>query len=236
MLDGHLYTPVGSANMTSLLYTMPVLMNKKLADTYEIYDKVIETIQNEDWTFDYFNKLIAEIGYEDVDDENGPITGDLYASQGEGLTILDMWQFALDIPMLEHDDETVLKFAWGQGDYREKLSTAVDMVLDLYCENPGAMGHFGNSGNHIVGFKSDKAIFTQVRFMDVFNTIKDMDSTYTVLPWPKFDEHQEKYLCGMGDNYTQMCMPITVPDSEFVSIITDALHMLRLTTKELRES
>ena len=224
MLDGHLYTPVGSMNMTSLLYTMPVLMNKKLADTYKVYDEVIETIQDDAWTFDYFNSLIERLGYQDVDDENGPTAGDIYAFQGEGLTILDMWQFAFDIPMLAHDDETVLKLAWGQGDYREKLSNAVDMVLELYWENPGSIGHMG-SGTHINNFKADKGLFTMVRFLDVFNGVKDMDSTYTVLPWPKYDDSQEKYLCGMGDNFTQMCMPVTVPDSEFVSIITEALHM-----------
>ena len=225
MIEGHIYTPVGATNITSLLYTMPVLMNRKLAETEGIYDEVIETVRNGDWTIDYFSGLVARIGTDDIDEVAGPSNGDYYGFQGEGLTILDMYQFAFDIPMIVSDPDTVLRFAWGQGEYREKLSTAVDKVLELYGENPGALGHYGNSGNHINAFKADKAVFTQVRFMDVFNTIKDMESTYTCLPWYKYDEDQEEYLCGMGDNYTQMCMPITVNDSEFVSIITEALNM-----------
>ena len=225
MIEDHIYTPVGATNITSLLYTMPVLMNRNLAEREGIYDEVIETVRDGDWTMDYFSNLVAQLGYDDIDQEAGPSNGDFYAFQGEGLTILDMYQFAFDIPMIESDPDTVLRFAWGQGDYREKLSNAVDMVLELYCENPGARGHFGNSGNHINAFKADRAIFTQVRFMDVFNTIKDMESIYTCLPWFKYDENQKDYLCGMGDNYTQMCMPITVNDSEFVSIITEAMNM-----------
>lgn len=225
MIEDHIYTPVGATNITSLLYVMPVLMNRNLAEREGIYDDVISTIKDGDWTFDYFNNLVATLDYDDIDNEAGPTDGDFYAFQGEGLTILDMYQFAFDIPMIESDPDRVLKFSWGQGDYREKLSNAVDMVLELYCENPGARGHFGNSGKHINAFKADKAIFTQVRFLDVFNTIKDMESTYTCLPWFKYDENQEDYLCGMGDNYTQMCMPVTVNDSEFVSIITEAMNM-----------
>lgn len=225
MIDGHIYTPVGAMNITSLLYTMPILMNKKLADTYEIYDTVIETIQDDAWTFDYFNNLVSELGYQDVDDVNGPTAGDIYGFQAEALTNLDMYQFAFDLPMIEQDDETTLKFAWGQGDYREKLSNAVDMVLGLYWENKGSLCHMDNAGAHQNNFKADKAVFATVRMRDIFYNIKDMNSTYTVLPFPMYDDNQEGYFCGMGDNYTQMCMPITVPDSEFVSIITEALNM-----------
>lgn len=225
MIDGHLYTPVGAMNISSLMYTMPILMNANLAKTKQVYDEVIETIQNDDWTIDYFNNLVAELSYDDVDDISGASDGDVFGFQAEALTNLDMYQFAFDIPMVVQDEDTTLRFAWGQGEYREKLSTAVDKVLGLYWENNGSLCHMDNAGAHQNNFKADKAVFITARIRDIFAGIKDMESTYTVLPFPKFNDDQEDYYCGMGDNYTQMCMPVTAVDTEFISIITEALNM-----------
>lgn len=224
IIDGHIYTPVGATNITSLLYTMPVLMNANLAKTRGIYDQVIETIRNDDWTIDYFSNLVNELGCSDVDDVAGASDGDVYGFQAEALTNLDMYQFAFDIPMVERDEETTLAFVWGQGDYREKLSTAADKVISLYWENAGSRCHT-NASIHQNNFKLDRAIFITARVRDIFNNFREMESTYTVLPFPKYDEDQEDYYCGMGDNYTQMCMPISVSDPEFVSVITEALNM-----------
>ena len=224
MIDGHIYTPVGAMNITSLLYTMPVLMNADLAKTEGIYDEVIQTINDKDWTIDYFSNLVATVNYDDVDDINGASDGDVYAFQAEALTNLDMYQFAFDIPMVEQDEDTTLAFVWGQGDYREKLSTAVDKVISLYWENNGSRCHT-NGSTHQNNFIADRAMFITARVRDIFNNFKDMESTYTVLPFPMYDENQEDYYCGMGDNYTQMCMPISVADPEYVSIITEALNM-----------
>ena len=51
-----------------------------------------------------------------------------------------------------------------------------------------------------------------------------MEDDYGILPYPKFDESQEKYMSGAMDNYTVLGIPITVSDPEMASIITEALN------------
>ena len=85
--------------------------------------------------------------------------------------------------MVEQDEETTLAFVWGQGDYREKLSTAADKVISLYWENAGSRCHT-NASIHQNNFKLDRAIFITARVRDIFNNFREMESTYTVFLSP----------------------------------------------------
>jgi hypothetical protein len=51
-----------------------------------------------------------------------------------------------------------------------------------------------------------------------------MDADYGILPYPKLDTAQEKYMSGAMDNYSVLGVPITVPDLKMASIITEALN------------
>lgn len=221
-LQGHIYNPVGSTNTTALLYTYTMMMNKKLAENEEIYDEVISKVQSGEWTMDYFSTLISGI-YNDIDDVKGRSADDYYGFQAENLTNLDMYPFAFDIPYLQAGDDETLEYVFGQGDYRDKLVNAANMIHELYWENGGSYIHT-TAGYEQTSFMSDRAVFSTINFRRLIDGVKDMESPYTVLPYPKYDENQEDYLTGMGDNYTMCCMPITVSDRDFVSHITEALN------------
>ena len=50
-----------------------------------------------------------------------------------------------------------------------------------------------------------------------------MKDDYGILPYPKFDENQDKYYSNSMDNYSLLSVPKTVTDLEFVGTITEAL-------------
>lgn len=220
-LDGHLYTAVGSTNVSSLLCVYAMMYNRTLGDNNGLTEQVYSAIRSGDWTIDYFINLISNFHQED----GGPFAvDDIYGFQAEALTNADMWTFAFDIPMLEHDEEDTLVLAFGQGEYREKLSTAADKILDLYWNTTGSLCHL-EAGAEINNFKAGKALFATINFKQLFNTVKDMEDEYSVLPYPKFDENQDQYLCSMMDGYTLLGIPTSAPDIEFTSIITEALNI-----------
>ena len=51
-----------------------------------------------------------------------------------------------------------------------------------------------------------------------------MQDNYTILPYPMFDEDQEKYMSGAMDNYNVITMPYTCPNKEEVAFITEAMN------------
>lgn len=229
-LDGHLYTAVGATNVSSILCVYAMMYNRTMGDNDGLTAQIYDAIDNGEWTIDYFTNLISNYHKED----GGPFAiDDIYGFQAEALTNADMWTFAFDIPMLKHDETDTLILAFGQGEYREKLSTAADKILDLYWNTTGSLCHM-DAGAEIRNFKENKALFATINFRQLFNTVKDMEGEYSVLPYPKFDELQENYLCSMMDNYSVMCIPYsavaTEADADFISLITEVLNKEAETT------
>ena len=59
---------------------------------------------------------------------------------------------------------------------------------------------------------------------------RDMKDTYGILPMPKWDKSQEGYYANICDRYAIWGVPMTVTDTEFVGIITEALACETLKT------
>ena len=51
-------------------------------------------------------------------------------------------------------------------------------------------------------FKDGNALFTTTYLEDAFSTFRVMNDDYSILPYPKWDESQEKYMTGAMDNYS----------------------------------
>jgi hypothetical protein len=52
-----------------------------------------------------------------------------------------------------------------------------------------------------------------------------MEDDYTILPYPKLDESQEKYLTSAMDNFTVFCIPVTCQKLDMVSVVTESLNV-----------
>jgi hypothetical protein len=92
----------------------------------------------------------------------------------------------------------------------------------MYFETPGIFS--GPQGEAISAFMSDRALFTTTALSDTLSVFPGMESTYTILPQPKYDDNQKDYRSAMFDNYSVMSIPITA-DSNFVSLIVEALSI-----------
>lgn len=217
VIEDHLYTAVGDTSIYALLYTYAMMYNKTKGDSQKITDDVFDKIENGKWTIDYFNTLVSGL-YSDIDDETGRTYEDFYGFRANNLTDLDTYNFAFDIPMLDTsgDNGELIKFVYGG----ERLAKAVDKINDLYWENTGT----NIGGDHIDCFVRGKAMFSTILLNDCFTTLKGMEDDYIVLPYPMLDEDQEGYRTGMMDNYHVMGIPISTPDADMASLITEAMN------------
>ena len=53
--------------------------------------------------------------------------------------------------------------------------------------------------------------------------LRNMDTDFGIIPYPKYDETQEEYRTTSHNAVSMMCFPVTVKDPEMSAIITEAL-------------
>lgn len=227
-IDGAIYNPVGEMCTTALTWTYAVFYNRTkgdqmyLEDDSSITETVFEKIDNGEWTIDYFISLVGEI-YSDIDDTTGLSKDDFYGFAAWTGNDVDMYPYALNIPIILPDDEDVLKFALGT----EKASIAVDKINELYWNTNGSYctGHDADTVQvHPIKFAKGEALFTTAHLRQCFEIFADMEDQYTILPYPMYDETQDKYRTSAADRYSVLTIPITATNFELISVITEALN------------
>ena len=222
IIDDAVYAVVGDMSITTLINTYAMFYNRTEGDKLLMDDgettmteEVFEKIENMEWTIDYFIDLVANV-YQDIDNTTGVSDDDFFGFSGEALTNLDVWQFAFDIPMIAHDETEGLKCVFNT----EKTAVMIDKLNELYWENNGSF----ISNSCTAKFLNGNILFHTTWLEHCFGSFKGMDEQYTILPYPMYDENQEKYMAGAMDNYNVMCIPYTCQELEMVSYITEILN------------
>jgi len=71
-------------------------------------------------------------------------------------------------------------------------------------------------------FIEDRALFLALT-MGTVSKLRDMNTDFGLIPYPKWDETQEAYGSTVQDGATVFLVPQTIDDPEFVGIITEAM-------------
>lgn len=131
----------------------------------------------------------------------------------------DNWLAAFNQPISSRDDE-----GWpsAEGYMTEKTVAILQKIMDFYYEKVGTFVPPTAEGEIDI-FANGGSVFIPSIFNDAFNTYRFMEDNYTILPYPKWDENQERYLTGARDQYTVLGIPLTVTDLDFIGVITEAM-------------
>ncbi len=215
-----LYAVTGDMCLSTLKLTYGMFYNRTRGEDYGLNVSLYSTIDAGKWTLDDFLATVADI-YEDVNGDGVRDSGDFYGFTGETATNLDIYTFAFDIPIMRRDDNGNPQLVVNT----ERMVTAVEKINRLYWELTGSYIPEGNANLPVVMFKDGCALFTTTWLGNAFAGYREMENDYSILPYPKFDEMQEKYMTGAMDNYSVLGVPITVSDTEMVSILTESLNV-----------
>lgn len=103
-----------------------------------------------------------------------------------------------------------------------KFDAVVEKVLRL-CVNDGEWLFLNNpEPNHYeIAFKNSRTLMT-VAQLKAANKYRDMETSYGILPIPKYDEAQENYRCLRSYTYV-LCIPATNADMDNTAVVMDAL-------------
>lgn len=218
-LYGRLYSMTGSLSYLSLGMSFGIFFNKNIFDNMNI-EYPYRAVDDGTWTFEKMSQaalgcskdLNGDGNITQADDQYGYVTMDwhgcmnvLWAQQGRISGKDESGELVLTL----YNDRTVNIFSR----YFVLLSDKSSYVSDSEKPNQYSVEKlFGEGRAAILEFS--------LISMETLRTYETVD--FGVVPPPKYDENQEKYITMMNAATSLFCVPITVSDTGYVGAILEA--------------
>lgn len=221
-VNGVLQTAIGDIFASDeFTVTILALNNKLFKDLGEDVEEFQKKVIDGKWYYeDFYNYVKA--GTRDLDGIPGMTTSDQY-----GLTTgYDIyWQLynSAGLDVIEQDSDGDYKFTVDNEATLDALNVFADICTNRdYCQFAEQWrGNYDFKGM-CTSFTKDHALFCTFRVYEM-EYLRNMDSDYTILPFPKVYESLDRYYT-VGDGFTEaLWIPKTVSNPERTGLITDAL-------------
>jgi hypothetical protein len=214
-VNGRSYLITGDYALSLWDNMFAFIFNKKLASDFGI-DNLYDLVRSGEWTLDKMSEIASGVSI-DIDGNGQWTADDIYGLTTDWATSIDTYQIAFDMPVVSHTADGSLDLALNS----EKAVSIVEKVNNLYHNTHGA--YTDSSSNYMDNmFRADRALMYATYFEKI-TALRDMESDFGILPYPKYDTDQETYSSTSRDNFDLFVVPIDVKDPEFTGIITEAL-------------
>ncbi len=223
-INGILFTATGDINITSLLNTYAMFFNVDVAQDFGITaESLYNYVYEGTWTIDKMIELLGTI-YVDTNGDGVRDNGDSYGYAAWPGISADAWLAAFDQPISSKDEEGFPQAAI----MTDKTIAALEKIYNFHYNTDGALGSSAGVGSaeyEVTMFVNDQVVMVPSIFNDAFTEYRYMDSTYGIIPYPKWDEAQEQYLTNARDQYSVIGIPLTKTDDslKFIGVVTEAL-------------
>ena len=205
-LDGRVFFMDGSFNIMDDDVTFVMMFNKELREQYKVANPY-DTVRDGDWTLTYFNSIISQLATENGDgkwDENdtygftAPNSVGNTFFYGAGLKYVDNNR-NMDAPTLVLADKM------------EQALNVLNIARSIIHENNSS--YIAATGSEALS----RDVFIQGRslfYCEAANYLRQLNATmereYGVVPIPKFDKSQAKYITWRHEIGSTMSIPTSV--------------------------
>ncbi|MBQ8400982.1 MAG: hypothetical protein IJX14_03540, partial [Clostridia bacterium] len=218
-VKGNMYVLTGDYYISLWENLFGFFFNKQVAEDYQIED-LYQLTRDGKWTMDKLEEFCSIVS----NDSNGDGTwdeNDTYGLVTNWSTGIDTFQIGFKMDLVSHTDDGGLEITMMS----ERAVDIVNRVVALFHDSHG-MFTMSTTGEDLSPFDdmftSNRALFYAIFFAN--NTaLRDMETDFGILPYPKLDESQESYYNTSRDNFDLFVVPVDVKDQEFTGIITEAM-------------
>ena len=217
-VNGKLFLLTGDYSLSLWDDMFGFLFNKQVALDFGIEDLYSLTREGK-WTMDKLSQFCAQVS----NDSNGDGTwdeNDTYGLVSNWSTSIDTFQISCEMDLVSHTDDGGLKITMMS----EKAVDILSRVTSLYNDAHAAYAYSegGDLTRYNNMFSGGQTLFYAIFFANI-SSLRDMETDFGILPYPKLDEAQAQYASTSRDNFDLFVLPIDVKDQEFSGIITEAL-------------
>lgn len=192
-----------------------IAFNKKLADDLRI-DDLYKSVEDGKWTNDMMFTY-AEMATKDIDGDGTLTKDDQWGITGHNSYVYPTFWLSANETIIKKDKDDI---PYINSMTSEKFDSIVSMLIDK--RNSGKIFNTNDDvGKVNEYFMNDKALFISTVVGRLF-AFRDMKTDFGVIPYPKYDEAQDRYYTGVVDAWLHV-VPVTNPDPERTSVIMEAL-------------
>ncbi|MHC1695149.1 MAG: hypothetical protein AB9835_07735 [Eubacteriales bacterium] len=198
-----------------------IFFNKGMIKSYDLEDPY-ELVKSGKWTWDKLSEMAKKVS-KDLDGNGSFDENDQYGFMGELGWQFDGIRNSIGEKVVVKDEEGRIVYA----DYTDKTASIVQKIYDLMYTGtssftwPYSNAYDPNQGGWPpVDFGQGRALFFLVP-SSASKTYRSTEVDFGILPFPKYDEAQERYVSTNWSGL--MAVPATITDPEFVGIITEML-------------
>ena len=193
-----------------------ILFNKGLLANYNL-ESPYDLVDDGKWTIENFGKLVRSVS-EDLNQDGVFNQSDRYGLLVWDDSVLGMINAAGERCCSIVDNEIVLTL------YNENTLSAFEQYIDYAYDAQHAF-HYQrvseNTGSTM--WVADQALFW-TKLVHELPELREMETDFGVLPYPKLRESQEKYYTTISPfNSNFVCIPLVQDDAERTGVITEAL-------------
>lgn len=220
------YALLGSMLLSMYRFGFVTVFNKDIfTDANQPF--LYEYVENGSWTLDKQASLVPLLYKENGDgirDDNGDIYG--FVSSNE--TSIDAYWSACKLDIITTTPEGEYEFVLDM----ERLHGVTDKLLQLFYETNGGTRYFAlkeadaEQKDIRKMFANGFAAMASLRMLELENSeMRSMEQEYGVVPIPKYDEAQDGYATLLHDQFTVVCIPVTVTDERLdeVTAVLEAM-------------
>lgn len=199
-----------------------IFFNKEMMENYK-FDNLYDTVEKGEWTIDKFNTIASSVASDLNGDGKIAYADDQYGILMGSLDCFYSFLYGMGnrISSKDADDLPVLSL------YNNKTVECIDILTRTLCDDEITIYGEIATDNWKVA-PSPQYIFEEGRAM-FYNemlqvaTMLDTDLDYGIIPLPKYDEAQEKYLTAtqyiLG---TCISIPVTSSNIEMIGVLLEA--------------
>ncbi|NLZ36244.1 MAG: hypothetical protein GX897_02040 [Clostridiales bacterium] len=213
---GKTYFTLGSYNILALNHTMTMLVNNRMLEDFGHHpDTLYNDVDEGKWTYGRLRALMTDVtadldgdGKMTVDDRWGLST--FFQTDAIGTATV----LSCGANMMGKDENGFPILVWD----REDTANAMQLAFDIYHSGDMLLDQPGYTADNFIAGKS---LFFSTFFMGI-SYLSEMQDDYGVLPYPKRDEAQEKYLNPTLDP-AWVLLPAACRDPEFSGAVLEEL-------------
>lgn len=190
--------------------------NKAVAAAHDLED-MYTVVDEGRWTMDYLETVSKDIS-KDLNGDSVWDKTDMYAWASNFSTGIDALKEAFGLSIVVKDENGIPQFSVTT----DKTVEVLERVGAFFKNHSGFMAEGNMDADAHNMFIEDRALFLALT-MGTVSKLRDMNTDFGLIPYPKWDETQEAYGSTVQDGATVFLVPQTIDDPEFVGIITEAM-------------
>ena len=204
-------------SLTSYMYAF--FFDKVAVEDYGMTPEYLYgLVRDGKWTLDTVADVTKDI-YKDLNGNDERDIEDFYGIVSSTRSPLNTFMWSCDNPIMKADSDGIPQLVY----YQDKTSAIVEKVMGLFFDNTGG---YTDKNKYTLGddlFSVGRAMMVPSTFSGAMKNFRENKNPFGVLPYPKYDEAQTNYYTMSDGSHALLSVPVTVKDTEFTGIITEAL-------------